>query len=159
MHKAAFLLILIVFVSCNSNSHFRSYKVISNGWLSSETISFTISKPPSKSSDLFIHIRNTNDYQYANIFLIAELKDSVQVIIRDTLEYAMADPKGNWLGTGFLDVKESKLIWKRNWRASHKGPYYIEFSQRVRNNGSVKGVSVLEGIVNIGLAIEPQNQH
>ena len=70
----------------------------------------------------------------------------------------MADPQGKWLGAGFLDVKESKLWWKADWNSPHSGPYFIEFSQRVRNNGSVEGVSFLEGIINVGVSIEPQIQ-
>ena len=79
-------------------------------------------------------------------------------LARDTLEYAMADPQGKWLGAGFLDVKESKLWWKADWNPPHSGPYFIEFSQRVRNNGSVEGVSFLDGIINVGVSIEPQIQ-
>lgn len=156
MHKAALLLALLALVSCNSSDHFRSYHELSSGWPSSEMIRFTIPKSKVASSDVFIHIRNSNHYQYANLFLIAELRDSIQIIARDTLEYAMADPQGNWLGTGFLEVKESKLSWKENWLPHHKGPFFVEISQRVRNNGSVEGVSILDGIINVGIAIEPQ---
>jgi gliding motility-associated lipoprotein GldH len=158
MRKAALLVAFIVLVSCNSSDHFSSYHELSSGWPSTEMIQFTIPESQVASSDVFIHIRNSNDYQYANLFLIAELRDSVQVIARDTLEYAMADPKGNWLGTGFLEVKESKLSWKENWLPPHKGPFFVEISQRVRNNGSLEGVSILDGILNVGIAIEPQMQ-
>jgi gliding motility-associated lipoprotein GldH len=109
-------------------------------------------------SNIFIHVRNTNDYSYSNLFLIAELRDSIQVISRDTLEYAMSDAQGNWLGKGFSEVKESKLYWKENWVPNKKGPYFINLSQRVRNNGSVDGVSYLEGIISVGIGIEPQTQ-
>ena len=56
------------------------------------------------------------------------------------------------------EVKESKLYWKENWVPNEKGPYFIDLSQRVRNNGSVDGVSSLEGIISVGIGIEPQTQ-
>ena len=39
-----------------------------------------------------------------------------------------------------------------------KVQFFVEISQRVRNNGSVEGVSILDGILNVGIAIEPQTQ-
>lgn len=158
MRKAALLVALIVLVSCNSSTHFVSYESIPNGWSQSDKISFTVTETPLVPSNIFIHVRNTNDYSYSNLFLIAELRDSIQVISRDTLEYAMADAQGNWLGKGFSEVKESKLYWKENWVPNKKGPYFIDLSQRVRNNGSVDGVSSLEGIISVGIGIEPQTQ-
>ena len=158
MRSVAFLLTLFIFASCDSSLGFRAYHELSSGWSSYENISFTSDQIVQTPSDIFIHIRNTNTYPYSNLFLVAELRDSIQVLARDTLEYAMADPQGKWLGAGFLDVKESKLWWKADWNPPHSGPYFIEFSQRVRNNGSVEGVSFLEGIINVGVSIEPQIQ-
>jgi gliding motility-associated lipoprotein GldH len=158
MRNVAFLVTLLVFASCDSSSGFREYHALQDGWSSSEHISFSSDQIVQAPSDIYIHIRNTNTYPYSNLFLVAELRDSIQVIARDTLEYAMADPQGKWLGAGFLEVKESKLWWKADWNPPHDGPYFIEFSQRVRNNGSVEGVSFLDGIINVGVSIEPQIQ-
>ena len=57
-------------------------------------------------------LRNDNTYPFANIFLIASLTAGGELVTQDTLEYAMAAPDGKWLGTGFTEVKESKLWWK-----------------------------------------------
>jgi gliding motility-associated lipoprotein GldH len=156
MRNAAFFTVLFILVSCNTSPGFRTYHPLSDGWSSSETIGFTVAELKQEPSDIFIHIRNTNTYPYANLFLVAELRDSVEVLTRDTLEYAMADPQGKWLGTGFMEVKENKLWWQADWTPPHDGPYFIEISQRVRNNGSVQGVPFLDGIINVGIAIEPQ---
>ena len=158
MRSVAFLVTLIVFASCDFSSGFREYHALQDGWPSSKHISFYTYQIAQAPSDIYIHIRNTNTYPYANLFLVAELRDSIQVIARDTLEYAMADHQGKWLGAGFLEVKESKLWWKADWTPPHDGPYFIEFSQRVRNNGSLEGVSFLDGIINVGVSIEPQIQ-
>ena len=158
MRSVAFLVTLIVFASCDFSSGFREYHALQDGWPSSKHISFYTYQIVQVPSDIYIHIRNTNTYPYANLFLVAELRDSIQVIARDTLEYAMADHQGKWLGAGFLEVKESKLWWKADWTPPHDGPYFIEFSQRVRNNGSLEGVSFLDGIINVGVSIEPQIQ-
>ncbi len=158
MHKVSILIFLILITSCDSTAFFREYNSFSKGWSSSEAVSFSISQIPKTPLNIYVQIRNDNDYPYSNLFLIAELRDSVQRIFRDTLEYAMADPQGKWLGKGFLDVKESKLWWKEGWIPEHEGPYYVDLFQRVRNNGDVEGVHLLEGILNVGIAVEPQIQ-
>jgi|TARA_Y100000389_G_scaffold112353_1_gene109392 gliding motility-associated lipoprotein GldH len=158
MHKVSILIVFILITSCDSTVFFREYNSFSKGWPSSEAVSFSISQIPQTSSNIYVHIRNNNEYPYSNLFLIAELRDSVQTIFRDTLEYAMADPQGKWLGEGFLDVKESKLWWKEGWTPKHEGPFYVDLFQRVRNNGDLEGVYLLDGILNVGIAVEPQIQ-
>ena len=158
MHKLSFLAVFILITSCDSAVLFREYKSFSKGWSSSDAVSFSIPQMPKTPSNIYVHIRNNNDYPYSNLFLIAELRDSVQIIFRDTLEYAMANPEGKWLGKGFLDVKESKLWWHEGWIPEHEDPFYVNLFQRVRNNGDVEGVRLLEGILNVGIALEPQIQ-
>lgn len=73
----------------------------------------------------------------------------------DTLEYAMAKPNGEWLGTGFLSVKESKLIWKEQWTPEVLPPYTLELAQANRATNEVNGAEKLNGIVSVGIALEP----
>jgi len=79
-----------------------------------------------------------------------------EVLIQDTLEYAMAAPDGTWLGKGFTELKESKLWWKEGVVFPEKRPLKIKVAQAVRNNGSAEGVFKLEGILSIGISIEDQ---
>ena len=48
----------------------------------------------------------------------------------------MAAPDGSWLGTGFSEVKESKLWWKEGVVFPKERPIFIQVSQAVRNNGA-----------------------
>ena len=92
--------------------------------------------------------------KFANIFLIASLTAGGELVTQDTLEYAMAAPDGKWLGTGFTEVKESKLWWKEGVVFPAARPLEISISQAVRNNGVAEGVSKLKGIVAVGISIE-----
>ena len=74
----------------------------------------------------------------------------------DTLEYAMASPDGKWLGSGFNEIKESKLWWLGGVILSNQEPLTIEVSHAVRNNGEEKGVSKLKGIISLGISIEDE---
>ena len=60
--------------------------------------------------------------------------------------------------SNFNEIKESKLWWKEGWTPKHEGPFYVDLFQRVRNNGDLEGVYLLDGILNVGIAVEPQIQ-
>jgi len=60
------------------------------------------------------------------------------------------------LGTGFSEVKESKLWWKEGVVFPKERPIFIKVSQAVRNNGAAEGVSNLKGILSVGISIEDQ---
>jgi gliding motility-associated lipoprotein GldH len=65
-----------------------------------------------KRYDLFINLRDNNNYQYNNFDCVCLLKPNGYTKV-DTLEYQMAEPDGTLLGNGFTDIKESKLFLKR----------------------------------------------
>ena len=114
------ILIFYLSMSCGDSNTMRIDKEILNDWDLEESIKFEISDTIDFSSNIFFYLRNNNDYPFSNIFLIASLKSNQKIYETDTLEYMMADNKGEWLGKGFSDIKESKLLWKRNWnRFSH----------------------------------------
>ncbi|MDO5978774.1 gliding motility lipoprotein GldH [Flavivirga spongiicola] len=151
-----FLLISsLVFVSCDSNRVFDTYKSVPNKWHKDSIISFKVSPPDSTNAyNLFVNLRNTSDYKYNNLFLIVEMNFPHGKTIKDTLEYRMADPSGKLLGTGFTGVKENKLWYKEQVVFKEKGDYTVKIQQAMRENGKVNGVIELEGITDIGFRIE-----
>ena len=110
-------MIFISFASCDQNSIYDNYQTISGGWSINEPVTFTIEEPDTvQKYDLFVTLRNTNEYPYNNLFLITALDFPNGRKFVDTLEYAMAEPNGTWLGKGFNDVKESKLWYREGVR-------------------------------------------
>ena len=103
---------------------------------------------------MFINIRNNDDYEFNNLFLIVKLEQPKGNIKIDTLEYQMANPDGTLMGEGFSDVKESKLRYQENYKFTEKGEYKVSIQQAVRQNGKVKGVEVLQGVTELGFRIE-----
>ncbi|NDG46306.1 MAG: gliding motility lipoprotein GldH [Flavobacteriia bacterium] len=108
--------------------------------------------------NLFIRLRNDNDYPYSNLFLICSLKAGGEIVLQDTLEYAMAAPDGRWLGTGFTEVKESKLWWKEGVVIPDRRPLIIEIAQAMRTPGTAEGLDALKGIVAVGISIEAKKE-
>jgi hypothetical protein len=67
----------------------------------------------------------------------------------------MANPDGTLLGEGFTDIKESKLFFKEN--VKFRGKYKVHIKHAVRQTGKVPGVTLLEGITEVGLRIEKKD--
>ncbi|SEK71760.1 protein involved in gliding motility GldH [Aquimarina amphilecti] len=158
MINLRFLTLLFLFVvlsSCDDIRVFDEYKTVSSSWEKDEKITFDLPVLDSlEQYNLFINLRNTNDYRYSNLFLISEMEFPNGKIVTDTLEYDMAASNGEWLGTGFSDVKENKLWYKENVNFVEKGVYKITLQHAMRKNGETFGINSLEGITDIGFRIE-----
>ncbi|MFV8364062.1 gliding motility lipoprotein GldH [Flavobacterium sp. ZT3P35] len=152
-NSALLLLVMIIFSSCDKKRVFDEYKSVGSAWHKDSIVTFNLPELDStKRYDLFINVRDNNDYQFNNLFLIVALELPNGFTKVDTLEYQMAEPDGTLLGNGFSDLKESKLFYKENVRFRSKYKVYIK--QAVRENGKVLGVKALDGITEVGFRIE-----
>ena len=147
--------------SCDSSSVYDEYQSIDEAWDKSDTIEFKINPPDTINPyNLFVNLRNTNDYKYNNLFLIVEMNYPNGKITKDTLEYRMATPEGELLGTGFTDIKENKLWYKEGAVFNESGEYLIKINHAMRESGMVGGVDKLNGIIDVGFRIEdPDNEN
>ncbi|HMI06811.1 MAG TPA: gliding motility lipoprotein GldH [Flavobacterium sp.] len=149
-----FFLAGIMLVSCDKKRVFDEYKSVGKGWDKDSIVSFDLPKiDTTKSYDMFLNIRDNDDYPFNNLFVIVSLEQPGGVTKVDTLEYQMADPDGNLLGNGFTDIKESKLFYKERMRFK-TGTYKVHIRQAARQTGKVTGVQKLDGITEVGFRIE-----
>jgi gliding motility-associated lipoprotein GldH len=145
----------LLLVSCDSNRVYDVYKSLPNQWHKDSVVIFKINPPDSINPyNLFVNLRNNDDYKYNNLYLIVEMNFPHGKIIKDTLQYRMAKPNGELLGTGFTDVKENKLWYKEQVVFKETGEYTINIQHAMRENGKVNGVVNLEGITDVGFRIE-----
>ena len=144
--------------SCDSKAVFDAYQSVPNKWHKDSIISFTVIAPDTINNyNLYINLRNTNAYKYSNLFLLTELNYPNGKTVIDTLEYKMAKPNGELLGSGFTDIKENKL-WYKGYKKLFKfdelGTYTFSVHHAMRKNGEVKGVTELQGVTDIGFRVE-----
>lgn len=157
MNKIFFFIgFLSLLISCDLNRTFDEYVSIKNSnWQKEDTITFNLKVLDTISTqNLFINIRNNNDYKYSNIFIITEILAPNQYATIDTLEYEMTDATGKWLGNGFSDLKENKLFFKENYIFKKSGNYDIKIIHAMRKSKETDGIVSLEGITSVGLRIE-----
>lgn len=153
------VLIFFLLISCDDGSVYHTYQTMPNFWHKDSAVVFKFEERDTlRDYNLFLTLRNDNSYKYSNLFLITEMQFPHGRTISDTLEYIMANPDGSWLGTGFGDLKESKLWYREGVRFSESGTYTFSVRQAMRRNGSVDPIVILEGIRDVGLRIEKTKQ-
>jgi len=158
----SFLLVLgVVLLAACSNSIVKTdFKTTDNGfWNKDNGMQFSFSGVDSTQyHNMFIYVRNDENFPYSNLFLIAELNYPDGNKTTDTLEYEMAMPDGTWLGKGYGSIKENKLWYKENIVFPSSGVYTLKVSHAMRKNGDINGVVNLEGITDVGFEIVKSNK-
>jgi len=156
-HKLVFILLLLISCySCDQQRVFEDYRSVGiSGWEKEDLVNFQFEISDTLTrNDLFIQIRNTNEYAYSNLFLITEFQYPNGLHIVDTLAYEMTDNYGKWLGTGFTDMKENKLFYKENFQFPVVGTYEINIQQAMRKRDHIEGIQQVKGISDVGFRIE-----
>jgi gliding motility-associated lipoprotein GldH len=162
IRKNNFSIIIFLFIfitSCDSKSVFNQYKTIKNAsWEANQKVNFkfTIHDTISK-RNIFINLRNNKNYQFSNLYLITALNFPNGTKIVDTLQYKMTNARGEFLGSGFSDIKENKLFYKESKVFPTSGAYTFNVYHAMRKNGQVDGIQYLNGVTDIGLSIEKKD--
>ncbi|PHS10779.1 MAG: gliding motility lipoprotein GldH [Kordia sp.] len=153
-----YLVLLVAIISltaCDSKHVLDEYKTIPNTWNRDAIIDFNFKAPDTVAAyDLFINVRNNSSYEFSNLFLIVKITSPSNNKVIDTLEYEMTTPRGEWLGTGFSEIKENKLWYKEQFHFKEEGEYNVNITHAIRKNGATKGVSELKGVTEVGFRIE-----
>jgi len=102
----------------------------------------TISK-----TNLSFTIRTGSDFPFRNIFLFVTATSPDGKSVTDTIEYELADEKGNWYGKGSGDIHELKLLYKSNVFFPLKGNYNFKIQHGMR-------IGDLKGVYDLGFIIE-----
>ena len=150
------ILAAILLFSCDKKRAFDQYKSVGSAWHKDSIVTFDLPVLDStKKYNLFVNLRDNNNYPFNNLFLIVAIETPNGFTKVDTLEYQMANPDGTLLGNGFTDIKESKLFYKEG--VKFRGKYKVHIKQAVRESGKIPGVQTLEGITDVGFRIEQKD--
>lgn len=150
------ILFFVTFVSCDSKKEYDSYLSMDNeSWNINNSVKFKVDiEDIERQKNVFLNVRTNSSYLYRNLYVIGKMTLPNGAVLKDTLEYEMADAFGNWLGDGITDVKENKLYYLEKYKFPIKGEYVFEFSHAMRKRGNVQGVLDLEGVTDVGIRIE-----
>ncbi|MCU7617680.1 gliding motility lipoprotein GldH [Chryseobacterium sp. PBS4-4] len=149
MHRVLGILSLIILIGCGTSNEDVIMNPINNKWgkKAEQKFKLEISDPQNPKNIIFV-VRNNNEYPYSNIRFIVNFKNLKSKIAQvDTLNYILAKPNGEWLGTGFGETKETLFQYKTNYKFPEKGTYEVGVMQAMRNDN-------LPGIEDLGIKVE-----
>ena len=143
----AFVLLISLF-SCENGDDKVLINDVGNQWNKKKVQQFDFDvKDAQNQKNIIFVVRNNNDYPYSNLRLIATVEHNKKAIATDTLNYVLAKPNGEWLGTGFGDTKETLFQYKLNYKFPQNGNYSVKVVQAMRKN-------ILPGIEDLGIKIQ-----
>lgn len=153
LHKltAAFLafIFLLFTLGCSRNMIYdEQFSFEENEWKAGNFVRFSFEVPDTVTPcNLYLLVRNTTDYPYANLYLFLHTILPDSSVAADTLDVPLAATDGKWLGKGIGKYRDNKILIRPAFRFPKAGTYHMEIEQAMREKE-------LSGISAIGLSIE-----
>jgi gliding motility-associated lipoprotein GldH len=154
MHYKSILLVFITTIliqSCiPSNVFEKNFSFKNHNWDQKVMPQYTFDISDTLSNyGIYITMRHTDAYPYANIWLNIETTDPDNKTLVQKVELPLAETTGKWLGQGMDEIFEHKISLTKN-QESHfnkKGKYIIKLKHIMRQNP-------LPQIMSIGVRLE-----
>jgi gliding motility-associated lipoprotein GldH len=143
------LIFPLLLLSCNSNVVYTDSRAMADEtWKLMDIPAFKVPISDTlNSNNVIFTIRNGSSFPFRNIYLFVTTTSPDGKQITDTLQYNLADEKGNWYGKGFGDIHELTLPYKSNVYFPRKGIYEFKIQHGMR-------IENLKGVYDFGLRIE-----
>jgi gliding motility-associated lipoprotein GldH len=140
---------LLLVCSCDSNTVYTANETMKEKrWELQHLPSFKVPITDTiNSNNIFFTIRTGTSYPFRNIYIFVSTTSPDGRSLTDTLQFNLADEKGNWFGKGFGDIHELNLKYKSNVYFPVKGIYQFSIRHGMR-------VEDLEGVYDFGISIE-----
>ncbi len=155
MKKRLALLLLplaLCLAACDGTVYYAEYEdVDEKGWLPSDSVAFDVDvEDTNLIFNFLVEVRNTVSYPYSNTFLFINTTFPDGSIARDTMEYPLADPAGQWYGKRSGRYVDTRYYFRRNARFPMPGTYHFALTNGMRD-------SAVSGLKDIGFRIEFSN--
>jgi gliding motility-associated lipoprotein GldH len=142
-------LFIAVLTACNDSRIFDEViNFPSDQWESDKPINFTINISDTTTAyDILVHIRNNNRYEFSNLWMFIETSSPSGASLTDTIEFVLADDKGQWYGKGLGSINSLLIPYKQNIRFPYRGVYSFTFRQAMRKD-------VIIGVKDVGICVQ-----
>ena len=98
---------------------------------------------------IIVYVRHSERYPYQNMWLFCSFGtplDSVTLWHNDTIEFYLADDRGQWLGNKAISYMEMPVLFAQNYRFHREGEYQFTITQAMRE-------TLLRGVSDVGLIV------
>lgn len=133
----------VSFTSCRNDIVYSRFSPISSEkWQMDSVVRFDYTIEDAQAAyQMVIHVRHTERYPYQNMWLF--VNDGHRA---DTIEFYLADDRGQWLGDKHHGFIEMPVLFEENYHFPDTGAYHLEIAHGMRD-------SLLRGVTDIGLEI------
>ncbi len=144
-----FVLLGSIFISCDQNRYYEKNEAIDqNIWYYRDAKTFEVDIVDSlQAFNFYINVRNTIDYEYANLYFFIKTELPNGKLAVDTIECQLANLEGKWLGSGSSEFRDNSFILRQNMRFTQKGMYRFYLKHGMRSDS-------LQGIADVGIRLE-----
>jgi gliding motility-associated lipoprotein GldH len=152
INKYAAFYFLIALAFCTGGSIFHQNMRLEGGkWNARDSLVFrALIKDTVQPHSIFLSLRNKGTYGFSNFYAFITSRAPSGSVRTDTVEFILADRRGQWYGKGFGDLWQHTRPFKLGIRFSNTGIYTFTVKQGMR-------VEDLEGIMDFGIRIERKN--
>lgn len=138
----------LVLSACGRATMYSDYQAVDiNGWNMDSVVTFKVPVTDTVNAyDVILHVRHTDGYPYQNMWLFVNdgTKTDKGVVKTDTIEFYLANERGQWLGNGHSMIDMPVLY--REQLVFTDSLYTIRIQQGMRD-------IQLPGISDIGVEI------
>lgn len=152
-----YILFSLVIFSCDSNVEFLKYNSVNGVWHKDALQEFSFELNETNEYNTFVNLRINEEYKFSNIFLITTLKDSLNILSKDTLQFKLADKSGKFVGKKRINLVDNKLLHKKQLKLERNKKYFLSIEHAMRVINKVGGLENLQGVTDIGYKIEKIN--
>lgn len=148
----AFMTVMLM-PACHTNAIVdTNMSMPSRNWNYANKVKVTVNiTDSSKPYTIRFKLRHSSDYAYSNIFILMHMKGGGQQPKTRRYEYRLAQPDGQWNGSGSGNLFTYSLPLLTNYRFPSPGNYELEIEQNMRDNP-------LKGISDAGIAVLKQGE-
>lgn len=137
------LLAVLGMCACSNKAIYYEYQTVPmDGWGADSILTFTIPVTDTAATyDVLLHVRHTDAYSYQNMWLfVSESPATMQqaAVQTDTIEFYLADDRGQWLGNGH-STREMPVLYREGVTMTDS-VYTLRIQQGMREE-ALKGVS------------------
>ena len=144
------LSLILLLASCQPAAVYDEFKPVGGQWHldSMKTFEVTISDT-SVPYAVIMKLRHNADYPYANLYLFRTISSANGIEYADTVNLALANQQGKWLGSGIGEVKTMEWIYAdRGLQFTDQRKYTFTLQHGMRD-------TLLNGIMDVGLELRP----
>ncbi len=128
-------MLILLLSSCDPTMVYDHYQQPEDGlWKWTDAREFKVDLTDTVSMhNIYLQLRHTVDYPMSNLYIFVHVKGPSGQLLKDTVNMILANPDGRWIGKGTGNLRELRLLYRKNTKFGQQGTYTFTLEQGMRN--------------------------